>query len=189
MLNLKKIKLAVITALFLPAITIAAEPVIEMPAKPIAAPTTQENMAPLTKPQFSAKTSAAANEIADINERLAVLTAKLAELELQSKIASKREEINKVNNPLSTTGADSFVPTVMDIDGVDGKLRASLYVQGGNTQSVRVGDKVGSWKVKEIKMDSVTVQKGKEVVRLGFGSYSPEPTANASGVGIPQLPR
>lgn len=189
MLNLRKIKLAVISTLLLPAITIAAEPVIEMPVKPITAPVTQDaGMAP-TRPQFSGKTSAAANEIADINERLAVLTARLAELELQSKIATKKEEINKANNPLSASGSDSFVPTVMDIDGVDGKLRASLYVQGGNTQSVRVGDKVGSWKVKEIKMDSVTVQKGKDIVRLGFGSYSPEPTANASGVGIPQLPR
>ncbi len=114
-----------------------------------------------------------ATEIADINERIAVLSARLAELEVESKIAQKRAEIDKTKNIDSgPNGSDNFIPTVAHIDGVDGKLKASLYMQGGALQSVRVGDTVGSWKIKDIKMDAVTLQKGKEVKRLGFGSYS-----------------
>lgn len=162
MLNSKKIRVAIFAAaLLLPATCISAEQVTsDLQSEQQLQASKQNKRTP-------------ANEIADINENIAVLTARLAQLEVRSKIAQKEAEILKANNPAAgMPGIDDFIPTVAYIDGVDGKLKASLYVQGGNLQSVKVGDTVSSWKVKDIKMDSVTVQKGKDVIRLGFGSYS-----------------
>jgi len=161
MLNSKKIRGAIVAALLFPATCISAEQVVS----------DQLSEQQLQASKQSKRTPA--NEIADINENIAVLTARLAQLEVRSKIAQKEAEILKANNPgAGMPGMDDFIPTVAYIDGIDGKLKASLYVQGGNLQSVKVGDTVSSWKVKDIKMDSVTVQKGKDVIRLGFGSYS-----------------
>lgn len=189
MLN-NKIKLAVLTALLAPTITFAADVTNTNGALQNQNPVQQT--IPLVKPQISPKSIATANELADINERMSLLDAKLSEIKLQTDIAEKRNELRKATAPTASLTDDSFVPSVMDIDGIDGKLKASLYVHGGNTQSVRVGDKVGAWKVKEIKMDSVTVQKGKEVIRLGFGTYAPEPVIAGAGntmQGSPQFPR
>lgn len=174
MLN-KKLHLLIVATLSLPAIAHAVEPV------------GQE----IKSPQMH---SAAAEQIANINERLAVLSAQLAEIEMQAKIAEKQTELNKARNPtVPSLYSDSYIPSVDYIDGVDGKYKASLYIQGGNTQLVRVGEKVGAWTVKQIKMDSVTVQKGKEVVYLGFGAYNGSPEQANSLMGgnqqVPQIPR
>lgn len=165
MLNSKKIRGAIVAALLFPATCISAEQVVsDQQSEQQSEQQSQASKQSKKKP---------ANEIADINENIAVLTARLAQLEVRSKIAQKEAEILKANSPAAgMPGMDDFIPTVAYIDGVDGKLKASLYVQGGNLQSVKVGDTVASWKVKDIKMDSVTVQKGKEVIRLSFGSFS-----------------
>jgi len=177
MLNLNKIRLAVLSTLLLPALALAAEPVaITEMAKPVN-PAIQADSAQPVKQKPSLINNASAQEIAASNERQAVMSAQLAELEMRLKIVEKNAEIRKATNPSTGAyGSENFVPSVAYIDGVDGKLKASLYVEGGNTQSVRVGDTVANWKVKDIKMDSVTVQKGKELIRLGFGSYSSNPT-------------
>jgi type IV pilus biogenesis protein PilP len=173
MLN-KKLQLALLGALCLPTLAFSAD----LSSQDIKPPHVH---------------SVAAEQIANINERLALLSAQLAELEMQAKIAEKQAELSKAKNPVApTTFSDNYVPSVDYIDAVDGKYKASLYLQGGNTQSVRVGDKVGAWTVKQIKMDSVTVQKGKEVVYLGFGSYSGNPDMANSLTGnnqVPQIPR
>lgn len=173
MLN-KKLQLALVGALFAPIIGFTAD-------------LSSQDIKP---PQVH---SVAAEQIANINERLAVLSAQLAELEMQAKIAEKQAELNKAKNPVaSNTFSDNYVPSVDYIDAVDGKYKASLYLQGGNTQSVRVGDKVGAWTVKQIKMDSVTVQKGKEIVHLGFGAYSGNPdvvNSLSNNNQVPQIPR
>jgi|GEM_PF-4154127 type IV pilus biogenesis protein PilP len=175
MLN-KKLKLALAAALTFPVIAFA-DPAI-----------TQDSSKALTP------YNPAAERIAQINERLAILSAELAELEMKSKIVEKRAEISKNTNPsIQSAYSEGFVPSVDFIDGIDGKYKASLYVQGGNTQSVRVGDKVGAWKVKEIKMDSVTVQKDKEVIRLGFGAYTLNPEQpqglNGTNQQVPPITR
>jgi len=190
MLNHNKIKLAVLSALLLPAISFAADPVVTMTETKVisaASPSVDSTKEAPMKPVMNVSSSA--KEIADINERLAVLNARFAELEMQSKIATKKSEINKANNP-NDIGHDGFAPSVAFIDGVDGSLKAVLYVEGGNTQSVSIGDKVGGWKVKSIKMDSVTVQKGKELKRLGFGSYTnSDNPASSSGTQFGSVPQ
>lgn len=173
MLN-KKLHLALVGAFFVPTIAFSAD----------------FSSQDIKQPQVY---SAAAEQIANINERIALLSAQLAELEMHAKIAEKQAELSKAKNPVATSAySENYVPSVDYIDAVDGKYKASLYIQGGNTQAVRVGDKVGAWTVKQIKMDSVTVQKGKEVVYLGFGAYSGNPEVGNSLTGnnlVPQIPR
>lgn len=172
MLN-NKLKLALVSALIFPLGALADTAVTQNISKALT------------------QTNPAAERIAQINERLAILSAELAELEMQSKIVEKRSEISKNSNSAQSSFADEFVPSVDFIDGIDGKYKASLFVQGGNTQSVRVGDKVGAWKVKEIKMDSVTVQKDKTVLRLGFGSFTQNQNQSVNGVNqvVPPITR
>lgn len=124
-----------------------------------------------------------AAEIAAINERLAVMTARLAELEMQAKIAAKKSEISKVNS--SSSVDDSFIPSVHEISGIDGRIWAVLNVQSGNTQTVRVGDKVGAWRVTDIRADSVTVRKGGETLRLSFGLNTIQSQAALQPNGTP----
>lgn len=129
------------------------------------------------------KPSREAAEIAVINERIAVMAAQLAELEMLAKIAAKQSEIKaakSVGKERSFALDDSFIPSVSEISGVDGRIWAVLNVRGGNTQTVRVGDRVGGWRVIEILADSVTVQKGSEKTRLAFGPGAPQPQPSGS---------
>ncbi|PZO21602.1 MAG: hypothetical protein DCF26_01385 [Burkholderiales bacterium] len=115
------------------------------------------------------RNSVSASEIALINERMSVMQASLAELELQVKMATKRDELRKLNSgPI--VADDGFTPSVVEIGGMDGKLTANLMMQGGNVQAVRVGDRIGGWQIKDITIDSLTMVKGKESKRLAFGT-------------------
>lgn len=143
---------------------------------------------PATKP---APVSREAARIVEINERIAVMSAQLAELEMQAKIASKRSEINKVSEVGPVFGMEeNFIPSVKEINGIDGRIWAVLYVQGGNTQTVRVGDRVGSWRVTEILSDSVKVKRGSDAIRLSFGFNTQQPQAAGvpSQLGLPPFP-
>lgn len=125
-------------------------------------------------PPIVMRTSVSASEIAAINERMSVMQAQLAELELQVKIAAKRDEIRRLNaGPIVPD--DGFTPSVVEIGGIDGKLTANLMMQGGNVQAVRVGDRIGGWQIKDITIDSLTMVKGKESKRLAFGTAVAQP--------------
>jgi len=143
-----------------------------------------------------------ADQIRSLNEAIAVQSARLSKLEVDAKIAAKEAEINKLSKPDSTTtgmgvplssnGDD--VPLVRAIDGVDGKLKATLLMRnGGGVQTVKEGEKYGAWTVKTISVGTVALVRGKEILRLNFGT---EPASSVTGpssasgqpVGFPGLP-
>lgn len=157
----------------------------------------------------------AAEEIKRINEQIAVLSARLTEVEFKAKIAAKEAELAKLQrdgrdgnapgthtassplavnaNPVPTAPAvaQEEIPVVRSIDGMDGKLRATLALRGGVVQSVGVGEKFGAWTTKEISVSAVTLVKGKEVVRLAFGNEPPAPSTGGGGsfgLGAPPAP-
>lgn len=156
------------------------------------------SVAPPSAPPAQHKPSREAAEIAVINERIAVMAAQLAEMEMLAKIAAKQSEIKaakQFGKESSFTQDDSFMPSVNEISGIDGRIWAVLNVRAGNTQTVRVGDRVGGWRVVEILADSVTVQRGAEKARLAFGTNVPQqqPTApggslGATPAGLPPYP-
>lgn len=148
--------------------------------------------APAAMPRPVSKPSAEAAEIAAINERVAVMAARLAELDLQAKIATKQAEITKAAQTPIPSGMpqvdETIIPSVSEISGIDNRIWAVLNVQGG-TQTVRVGDVAAGWKVTAIKPDSVTVDKKGRTLHLSFGSSTiqtaqPQPTNG----GIPNVP-
>ena len=127
-----------------------------------------------------------AEEIERINEKIALQSAKLDDLDQQAKILAKEQEIARI---LATPKAGSSqglpqtdeIPIVRGIEGVDGKLRATLGMRGGVTQSVKVGEKIGGWTTKEITVNSVTLVHGKETVRLSFGTEPASAVYGSSG--------
>lgn len=121
---------------------------------------------------------AAANEIAAINRRIAVMQAQLAELEVRAKIAAVRASVERTGqqrvppSKLETSISamqDTVVPSVREISGVDHRIWAVLNVRGG-TQIVRVGDTAAGWRVSAITPEAVTVGKGGRELQLSFGA-------------------
>lgn len=127
-----------------------------------------------------------AEQLRAINEQIAVLSAQLSELEFKAKIAAKQEEIRKLNAPpivaslpanQNQFGQDDL-PIVRSIDGVDGKLKATLFLRnGGGLQTLGEGDKFGAWTIKNVSVNAVTINKGKETTRLVFGT---DPASSAA---------
>lgn len=120
-----------------------------------------------------------AEEILMINEEIAIINARVGKADAEVKLATKQQELNKLNGSSTTNTND--LPVVRSIEGVDGKLLATLATNGGITQTVSKGGKFGAWTVTKIDVSAVTLSRGKEVVKLGFGS---EPPTSAQGVGI-----
>lgn len=177
-----------------PTATPTEQPVVAVkPEPPVAVQPQKASLPPppakISSPRPDGRAGLIAEKIATLSERAAILSAQLAEMELLAKVAAKQSEIASLRG--QTTLAETFIPSVNRIDGIDGKLQARLIIEGGNTVTVRVGDQVGAWKVKKISIDFVEVQKEKTVLRLGFGSYAPNPTSNSSSPklsGSPSLP-
>jgi type IV pilus biogenesis protein PilP len=121
----------------------------------------------------------AAEKIAKINESIAILTAQKAELELRAQIANKQAEIDKsgagsagyaggAGRQASAGGHDIGLPVVRSIEGMDGRLVAMLVFSGGLMQRVKQGEKIhGDWTVADIGTHSLTLTRGREIVRLG----------------------
>ena len=140
-----------------------------------------------TKP--SAKISQEAAEISAINQRIAVMAARLAELEMQAKIKAKESELAKGMSADSGMPRieDNVIPSVSEISGIDNKIWAVVNVRGG-TQTVRVGDVAAGWRVTNIKSDSVTVEKMGRKLILSFGSNLVQMPANNDAPGAIATP-
>lgn len=140
-----------------------------------------------------AKADDAAEEIKRINESIAVLTAQKAELELRSQIAAKKAEMEKLSAPAPAVTAsavqapaEQVTPVVRGIEGFEGKLTATLAFGGGVQQTVKQGEKIrGGWTITQIEVNAVTLTRGKEVTRLGFGSEPPTYSSSSALQGIP----
>lgn len=141
----------------------------------------------LAPPVFA---ESAAEKIAHINESIAVLSAEKAELELKSQIEAKRAEINKLSGGAgvssSASSVDQVMPVVRGIEGIDGKLSATLAFGGGVQQTVKTGEKTrGGWTVTQIDVNSVTLVRGSEKTRLGFGTEPQTLSPGTASQGIP----
>lgn len=126
-----------------------------------------------------------AEQIKAINEDVAVLSAKFAEMEIKAKIAGKQQEIDRLGASASASPLDSAareLPVVRSIEGVDGRMKAILATGGGATQTVVRGDKVGEWTINKIDVNSVSMARGKQIVRLGFGTEPPITPQTQGGI-------
>lgn len=134
----------------------------------------------------------AAEEIARMNESIAVLSAQKTELELKSQIASKQIEFDRMKSAgaIARTGSGSgsgapaedemkSMPTIKGIEGIDGKLSAGLLFSNGAQKIVRAGEKIpGGWTVAKIEVDSVSLVRKRETIRLEF-VHAPTPSVSS----------
>ena len=89
-----------------------------------------------------AQAQSPAERVRQINEDIAVLSAQLQKLELEAKIAGKESEKQRSSGagvPGFANQATDEMPVVRAIDGMDGKLVATLAMRGGVVQTVREG--------------------------------------------------
>ena len=190
MFNHKSVFFYLASVLLVPSISYAADDVDAATSAAVAAMVSSAT-APSSVPQIkpSAKVSQEAAEIAAINQRIAVMAARLAELEMQAKIKAKESEIAKGMSTDSGMSKidDNVIPSVSEISGIDNKIWAVLNVRGG-TQTVRVGDVAAGWRVTKIRSDSVTVEKlGKKLI-LSFGNSVVQMQAQNEMPGAPMPP-
>lgn len=126
-----------------------------------------------------------AEQIRQTNENVAVLSARLAEMEVRAKIAAKQQEIDRLGGQTTASSLDQPLPVVRSIEGANGRMQAVLATGGGATQTVVKGDQIGDWTIDKIDVNSVFLAKGKQIVRLGFGTEPPvSPTSPSSQGGI-----
>lgn len=122
----------------------------------------------------SGSSVASATEIQKINENMTVLSARLAQVELEAKIAAKQKEINGLAGIPTSGPVGSFtgMPSVVSVAGLKGNLEALLSFPGGIVQRVKAGDVIGDRKVLTIAINEVVLAdlSGKKRQRLAFGT-------------------
>lgn len=112
---------------------------------------------------IAADTTAA--ELTKLGESIAILTAKQKKLELEAKIAQQQSDLARGNRDATD------LPSVLGIEGVDGKLVARLSFSRGVEQSAKTGEKVrGGFIIVQITVNEVVLSRGNEKIRLPFGS-------------------
>lgn len=149
----------------------------------------------------AAKAPGTVSEIMRMNEEIQALQLELKRVELQAQIAAKKAEAAPrpsahlpAPSPTSLPpplpgGVDGRgfggMPVVTGLEGVDGKLRATLAMNGEGSVIVSEGDVLpGGWRVERITESSVTVRKGKERRSLPFGREASS-TQTRSGMSAP----
>lgn len=148
----------------------------------------------------SPASSANAAEIQRINEEMTVMTARLAQLELQSKIAAKQKEISGMDttqeSSRSPLNSGASTPSVVSVSGLKGHLEAVLVFPQGLSQRVKKGDVIGDRKVAMVAINQVvlTDMAGKNPQRLAFGTTATAitreggPSAGQGGFPMGNIP-
>ena len=136
-----------------------------------------------------------AEEITAITERVHILNAQKAEMDLRAQIAARQQELDRYNGlGRFEPNEDQTIPMVKTIEGSDGKMLATIAYVSGNEETIRVGDVIkGKWKVTHIDIRSVHLQRGKDKTRLYLSRAPMTPTAqrhntSAPVQNIPKLP-
>ena len=116
----------------------------------------------------------AAEDIANINERVLLLSAQLSELELKAKIASKQAEVDRAGAPVGGHAALPL-PVVRAIDSYRKRWVATLAFPGGQSTVASVGDILpNGYRVQSIAVNEVLIVRGKTSERLTFGIEPPK---------------
>lgn len=162
-------------------------------AAAVPAPTAASAAAAVTNTfPISSISAASAAEIQKINENMTVLSARLAQLELQSKIAVKQKEITGLGGVtnFSPLGSATGAPSVVSVAGLKGHLEALLVFPGGVVQRVKAGDVIGDRKVSKVSINEVVLTdlKGSNLQRLAFGTAAVTREANTSSSSPMPLP-
>lgn len=138
------------------------------------------------------------SEIMRLNDEIQALQLELKRVDLQAQIAAKKaESAPRSVASLPTSGLPPPIPggaggrslgempVVTGLEGVDGKLRATLAMSGEGTVVVAEGDVLsGGWRVEQITEASVSVRRDKERRSLLFSRGS-APRQSPDGMGSP----
>lgn len=129
----------------------------------------------------------ATEEITAITERVHVLNARKAEMDVRAQIAAIKQELDRYQGLGRFESIEErLMPSIKTIEGVDGRMLATISYASGHEESVRVGDVIrGKWKVTQIDIRCVHLQRGKEKTRLYLSHAQMTPTLQRP---VPVLP-
>lgn len=130
-------------------------------------------------------------EVQAVSERIAVLEARLKELELENKtkkLIAENAQLGAAAQRSANVDADSDygVPTVDRVEGLKGALEAVLVYRGNVRQRVKEGDQIFGSMVRRIAINEVVlvdVKSGRSN-RLQFGAAP----VTRDGSGQPGMP-
>lgn len=128
-----------------------------------------------------------ADELAQIESDHVILKARLRLLETRAQMAARQTEIER----FSAGSQNSAMPTVSGIDGMSGKLHATVLTENGHVAEVQTGDTLpNGMRILSIRQDGVIVQAGKNRVRLkpGVEPESGDPAWRAPNEGTAASP-
>lgn len=126
-----------------------------------------------------------ATQLLQINEEIAVYSARLERIKLEAELAAREAEISKLRIPETSNGSSAVTPgthapVIGAIEGMDGNLQATFIFANGNVQTARTGEVIkDAWKVLQITHTSVLLGREEQTVRIGFGRASPDFSAAA----------
>lgn len=133
-----------------------------------------------------AQAASTADELARLESEHVLLKARLRMLETRAQIAARRADIDRLSSTSHDSGA---LPTVTGIDGVAGKLQATVMMDNGHVAEVRAGDTLpNGMKVVAIGADGVTVRSsaGKRVrLRPGVEPDERNPALRMAEMPLP----
>lgn len=137
-------------------------------------------LAPL--PALAEVQTQATDSIAQLNEQIAVMSGRVKLLEMESQLATKRNEIAKLNG-VSSLSDEAGMPVLKAIDGVDGIMTASLQYDDGAKVNVQKNDVLqDGWLVASIGHKSIFLEKGKKKIRLLLRMPSRNPSLTTGAV-------
>ena len=85
----------------------------------------------------TAHAASTADELARLEAEHVLLKARLRMLETRAQIAARRADIDRLSSTSSDSGA---LPTVTGIDGIAGKLQATVMMDNGHLAEARAGN-------------------------------------------------
>lgn len=125
---------------------------------------------------FAEENANSAGTIAELNEKNAILAARIKLVDSEVQMAQKQAELAKLKG---TSNLDKGgLPSLRSIEGVNGSMYATLTHSDGGSVTVEKGETLpGGWVVESIQPRGVTLAKGRERERLILRSASSRPAA------------
>jgi len=136
----------------------------------------------------------ASNDLTKIEAETLVLKAREKQLDIQAKIIAKQSEIASKQAETDRIAQSAVVgnPVILSIEGLGGRMFATLRMENGTTVDIQPGDVLSNgMKIVSIKTNEVIIEaKKNKRVRLAVGSHAQpafDPTFPSTGLHLPPL--
>ena len=136
----------------------------------------------------------ASSDLTKIEAETLVLKARERQLDIQAKIIAKQSEIasKQAETDRIAQSAVAGNPVILSIEGLGGKMFATLRMENGTTVDIQPGDTLSNgMKIVSIRTNEVIIEATKNKrMRLAVASHTPstfDPAFPSTGLHLPPL--